>query len=158
MTFVKRLSTVLCTVAGAAALAGCSSGMSGGMFAPQAAGPTAMAPTMAPITTAGGVQQFSVPLDGRAALAQRLVILVPGPITQAQVSNGWRTAASASATPNDYAACVSATTPTGVQTFMIVRSGGATGDVKGGTAAAQICNDPNRVVQWVPLTEAMARS
>jgi hypothetical protein len=112
--------------------------------------------TMAPTTTAGGIQQFSVPADGRALLTQRLTQLVPGPIVEARISNGWRTAASASATPNDYAACVSATTEGGTQTFMVVKSGVGTGDVKGGAAATKICSDPARVVQWVPLSEAVA--
>jgi hypothetical protein len=81
---------------------------------------------------------------------------VQGPITEAKISNGWRTAASASKTPNDYAACVSATTATGTQTFMIVKSGAGTGDVRSGAAASKVCNDTTRVTQWVALGEAVA--
>ena len=38
--------------------------------------------------------------------------------------------------PNDYAACVNATTASGSRTFMIVKSGAATGDVKQGGEAS----------------------
>src|SRR6202012_2235086 len=55
-------------------------------------------------TTANGVEQFPVPQDGRSLLAQRLVQLVPGRITDARISNAWRTAAAAQVKPNDYAA------------------------------------------------------
>lgn len=138
---------------------GCSSGgmgtSLGGMFG-SAPTPPAPVASMAPITTASGVQQFAVPPDGRALLARRLVQLVPGPIAEARISNGWRTAASANATPNDYAACISATTGGGTQTFMVVKSGEGTGDVKAGAAAAQICGDPGRVIQWVQLGEAVS--
>jgi len=110
---------------------------------------------MAPTTTADGTQQFSVPPNGRTALRERLVQLVPGPIHEARLSNAWRTAASASVTPNDYAACVSASTGTGTSTFVIIVSGSGTGDVISGAKAGQRCSDPTRVVQWVPFTEAV---
>ncbi|MDQ0474871.1 hypothetical protein [Labrys wisconsinensis] len=115
---------------------------------------------MAPVTTAEGIQQFSVPADGRALLGAELRKRVPGPIQDAQISNAWRTAASAQKTPDDYAACVTATTPQGNQTFVMVKSGGGRsagiGDVIAGAAAAKRCGDPSRVVQWAPLTEAVA--
>ena len=104
--------------------------------------------------TANGVEQFPVPPDGRALLAQRLVQLVPGHITDARISNAWRTAAAAQVKPNDYAACVSAASGRGTQVFLIVKSGPGTGDVISGTSALQRCADGNRVTQWVTLPEA----
>jgi hypothetical protein len=159
MSFANRVA-LGAALAALLMVGGCSSGgigtSLGGMFGSSTAPPPAPVASMAPITTASGVQQFSVPADGRALLARRLVQLVPGPIADARISNGWRTAASANATPNDYAACISATTGGGTQTFMVVKSGEGTGDVKAGAAAAAICGDPARVVQWVQLGEAVA--
>jgi hypothetical protein len=107
--------------------------------------------------TANGVEQFPVPQDGRSLLAQRLVQLVPGRITDARISNAWRTAAAAQVKPNDYAACVSASGGRGTQVFLIVKSGRGTGDVISGTNALQRCADTNRVTQWVTLPEADQR-
>ena len=104
--------------------------------------------------TAGGIEQFPVPPDGRSLLAQRLVQLVPGRITDARISNAWRTAAAAQVKPNDYAACVSASGGHGTQVFLIVKSGPGTGDVISGSNALQRCSDGNRVTQWVTLPEA----
>lgn len=130
-------------------------GCGGGSFG---ANPSPSQPVaMQPITTAEGIQQFSVPSDGRILLSQRLrQEIVAEPILEARISNAWRTAASASRTPNDYAACVSATTSGGTRTFMIVKSGGGTGDVIRGAQADQRCSDSTRVVQWVPFSEAVA--
>lgn len=109
--------------------------------------------------TAGGVQQFPVPPAGRAILRQRLTSLLgneAGAVSDAGVSNAWRTAASAARTPDDYAACVRATTPTGLHTYVLVVSGQTTGGLVSGPPAAQRCADPTRVREWVPFTEALA--
>lgn len=110
------------------------------------------------VTTADGTQQFAVPQSGRATLAHKLVQLVPGPITDARISNGWRTAAGAQANPNDYAACVSADAGRGSQVFLIVTNGSGTGDVISGTKASERCADGNRVTQWTTLPEALGQS
>lgn len=148
----KRLVlSVTALAALALPLAACGGGGMAG--APPTAQPRVVG--MAPVTTAAGIQQFAVPADGRSLYAMRLHQLVPGPLQDAQISNAWRTAASANVTPNDYAACVEATSPAGTQRFMIVKSGGGTGDVIAGAAAEKRCSDPSRVVQWVPLDEAL---
>ncbi|MDQ0394030.1 hypothetical protein [Labrys monachus] len=130
------------------ALAACSTTRFGG-------GAPARPPMVQGQVTADGVEQFAVPPDGRSLLAQRLVQLVPGRITDARISNAWRTAAAAQVKPNDYAACVSASAGHGTQVFLIVKSGPGTGDVISGSAALQRCADDKRVTQWVTLPEAI---
>jgi hypothetical protein len=110
------------------------------------------------VTTSDGTQQFPVPASGRSLLAQRLTRLVSGHITDARISNGWRTAAAAQAHPDDYAACVSADAGRGPEIFLIVKSGPGTGDVISGVKAAQRCADGARVTQWTTLPEAMGQS
>jgi hypothetical protein len=111
---------------------------------------------MSPIVTADGTQQFAVPPEGRAVLRQKLAEYIQGQVEEARLSNGWRTAAGAQQKPNDYAACVAAVTGGQTRYFLIVVSGvGVSGTVTG-DPAAQKCNDPARVVQWVPFSEAMA--
>lgn len=143
-------ATLLATIA----LNGCGA-TAPGSFAASVAG--ASEPTqMGAVTTVNGVEQFDVPPDGRSILSQRLQQLVGEPIQSAKISNAWRTSASAQATPNDYAACVNATTASGSRTYMIVKSGAGTGDVKDKSAAAAVCADQARVVHWTTLPEAMA--
>lgn len=112
---------------------------------------------MQSVTNADGTSQFAVPANGRVIVRERLVQLVREPIAQARISNAWRTAASAKVTPNDYATCVSATTPSGTKDFVMIVSGGSgVGDVISGSAASTRCADRARVAQWVPFNEAMA--
>jgi hypothetical protein len=139
-------------LAAGAALGACGATSPGSFVASRVVEPT----MMAPVTTIDGTQQFDVPAGHRPLFSQRLQQLVGEPIQSAQISNGWRTQASASATPNDYAACVSATTASGTSTFMVVKSGAGTGDVKSKSEASAICNDPKRVVHWTLLNPAMA--
>jgi len=149
MVCVARLATVFSLAAGAAMLAGCSGGMMAS--APEPVQPALMAPTV----TADGTQQFSVPTEGRAVLRQKLAEYLSGPLEDARVSNGWRTAAGAQQRPEDYAACVSATTGGQTRYFLFVVSGAVTSGTVSGAPAAQKCNDPARVVQWLPFPEAM---
>ncbi len=111
-----------------------------------------------PVITADGTQQFPVPQAGRATLAHKLAQLVPGRISDARISNAWRTPAGAKANPQDYAACVSADAGRGQQVFLIVTNGSGTGDVISGTKAAERCADGNRVTQWSTLPEAIGQS
>ena len=108
---------------GTVALAGCGATAPGSFVAGRVEQPV----MMAPVTTVDGTMQFDVPPEHRVLFSQRVTQLVDGPIQTAQISNGWRTAASARVTPNDYAACVNATTASGSHTFMVVKSGGGTG-------------------------------
>lgn len=105
------------------------------------------------------IQQFPVPPAGRAVLRTRLAALLgseAGSVSDASLSNAWRTTASAEQTPNDYAACVRATTPTGLHTYVLVVSGQTTGGLVSGPPAVQRCADATRVTQFVPFTEAVA--
>ncbi|WP_448952841.1 hypothetical protein [Labrys neptuniae] len=111
-----------------------------------------------PVVTADGTQQFVVPAAGRATLAHKLAQLVPGRITDARISNAWRTPAAAKAHPDEYAACVSADAGSGAQVFLIVTNGSHTGDVISGAKAAERCADGKRVTQWATLPEAMGQS
>ena len=108
------------------------------------------AETGIPAPNGDQIQYFRVPADGRGALLARLETLAggPGAYSDVRISNAWRTAASAQVTPNDYAACVSATTGRGIETWMIVVSGAGTGDAIGGAAGAKRCGDPTRVQTW----------
>ncbi|CAM5768573.1 hypothetical protein LMIY3S_02544 [Labrys miyagiensis] len=110
------------------------------------------------VVTSDGTQQFPVPPAGRTLLAQRLMQLVPGPIADARISNGWRTAAAAREHPEDYAACVSADSGRGSQVFLIVTNGSHTGDIISGAKASQRCADGARVTQWTTLPEALSQS
>jgi hypothetical protein len=135
-------------------LAGCTASGGGGFFSERVVAVPA-APTMQPIVTADGTQQFSVPPEGRAVLRRQLASIMQGQLDDARVSNAWRTAAGAQANPNDYAACVSATAGGQTRYFVwVVRGDSISGDVRGAPAAAR-CQDPARVVQWVPFTEAL---
>ena len=136
-----------------AALAGCvSSGPRMGSVFGSATQPPAPVATANAIPAPNGepIQYFAVPADGRSALLARLDTLAggPGAYSEARISNAWRTAASAQATPNDYAACVAAVTARGPETWMVVVSGGGTGDAIGGRTGAQRCGDPTRVRSW----------
>ena len=133
-------------------LGGCVSSGGGvsGLFSSR---PTA---TMQTVKRADGTEQFSVPPDGRAAVRARLSQVVTEPIQEARISNGWRTAASAQVTPNDYATCVSATTPSGTKNFIMIVAPGGIGDVITGSAARTRCADPAKVVQWVSFAEVVA--
>jgi hypothetical protein len=108
----------------------------------------------APPPSGEPIQYFRVPADGRAALLARLDQLTGGPENRSDVriSNAWRTAASAAKTPNDYAACISAKTAGGLQTWMVVVSGTATGDAFGGPTGQERCSDPTRVTTWESVT------
>lgn len=139
---------------GSLGLAGCGGG-SGGMFpSPMASAPPPQ-PVMSPTVTADGTQQFAVPPEGRAVLRQRLTEVMQGQLEDVRVSNGWRTAAGARSNPNDYAACVSTIAGGQTRFFVIVVSGAAVSGFVSGPDATARCNDPNRVVQWVPFPEAM---
>jgi hypothetical protein len=153
MELAKMLAAGL-AAAGLIGAGGCSGGVGGGVFStsvtvpPQ---PVAIAPTV----TADGTQQFAVPPAGRAVLRQKLGEYIQGPLEEARVSNAWRTAAAARQKPDDYAACVSATTGGQTRYFLIVVSGATTSGTVSGPPAAERCNDPNRVAQWSPFPEAM---
>lgn len=114
------------------------------------------APVTLPAMTADGTQQFVVPGEGRGILRDTLVLRVQEPIASAQVSNAWRTAAGAQNNPNDYAACVSATSTSGTRYFLIVVSGNRTSGIVTGLQGQEKCLDRNRVVQWLPFPEATA--
>ena len=107
-----------------------------------------------PAMTADGTQQFVVPPAGRAVLRDALVQQLREPISDAQVSNGWRTAAGAQQHPDDYAACLATTSPAGRRFFVIVVSGSKTSGLVTGAQGQQKCTDSNRVVQWLPFPEA----
>jgi len=159
MVATKAMTRGLLGMAVAAAalgLAACSGGMGGGYFSAStpAAPPTQV--LMSPVVTADGTQQFAVPPDGRAVLRQKLAEYIQGPVQDARLSNGWRTAAGAQQKPNDYAACVAAVAGGQTRYFLIVVSGAGVSGTVTGDPAAQKCNDPARVVQWVPFAEAMA--
>lgn len=152
---------VLLAAVGAAALglAGCP-----GDPAPEVAAVAPVAPARLPSSalprpyvTPAGVRQFAVPPAGRAALRERLAALSgnAGPIADARISNAWQTPAGFQQHPNDYAACVSATTGAGTQTYLIVVSNGGTGDVVGGNTAVSRCADAGRVTSWGPFREAV---
>jgi len=122
---------------------------------------TAVAPAVAPpvnvslpAMTADGTQQFVVPPAGRAVLRDALVLQLREPISSAQVSNGWRTAAGAQQHPDDYAACIQTSSSVGQRFFVIVVAGNKTSGLVTGTQGQQKCTDPNRVVQWLPFPEA----
>jgi hypothetical protein len=156
----------------ALALAGCSTRLASFVDPepPPMAQPTgpAVVPgtTVAPVTapplnvalpnmTADGTQQFVVPAAGRAVLRDALVLQLREPISSAQVSNGWRTAAAvAQQHPNDYAACLQTDSAAGRRYFLIVVAGNKTSGLVTGAQGQQKCTDPNRVVQWLPFPEA----
>jgi hypothetical protein len=148
---MQQLSRFAALAASGLVLAGCSSYLSRPTpyYATAPAAPVAAASGI-PAPNGDQIQYFRVPSDGRAALMARLETLAggPGAYSDVRISNAWRTAASAQVTPNDYAACVSATTGRGIETWMIVVSGTGTGDAIGGAAGAKRCGDPTRVQNW----------
>ena len=165
-------SGALAALGFAVALAGCSTRL-GGFMEPEPASPTvqqggpavapgtAVGPALAPpvnvslpATTADGTQQFLVPPAGRGVMRDALVQRLREPISDARVSNAWRTAAGAQNNPNAYAACIETTSPAGSHYFMFVVNGSKTDDVVAGPAGQQKCTDPNRVVRWLPFPEA----
>jgi len=136
-------------------LGGCVSGggSGGGVMSMFSSTPSA---SMQPVRNADGTEQFSVPSAGREAVRARIAQVVSEPIQDARISNAWRTAASAKVTPDDYATCVSATTPSGTRNFVMIVSGSGIGDVISGPAARTRCADNARVVQWVAFKEVVA--
>ena len=163
-------SGAIAAVSVALVLAGCSTRL-GGFNEPEpppvvvepagpAVGPgpgSGLPPTVAvslPAMTADGTQQFVVPPAGRGVLRNAVVLQLREPISDARVSNGWRTAAGAQHNPNDYAACIAAITGSATRYFVIVVSGSQTSGIVTGAQGQQKCTDANRVVQWLPFPEA----
>lgn len=122
---------------------------------------TAFAPTIeqaAPVMTPAGVEQFAVPPEGRAVIRARLLGLVGDPtaITDAKISNAWRTAEGIKQNPNDYAACVTTSTSEASRTFVIVVSGTRSSGFVGGQPAVDRCNDTSKVTSWSAFSEMIA--
>ena len=145
----RHLFCGLTALAGALAIGGCTTS-SRQTSAPQI--------SSAPVMTPAGIQQFDVPPEGRAVIRSRLLALVgdASALTDAKISNGWRTAEGMKKNPNDYAACATVSTIGGDRTYVVVVSGTISSGFISGQPAVERCNDTSKVSTWSAFSEMVA--